>query len=147
MATKTKKDEGSGVVGRLAGKGEEALTKLIDELGRNERVTEALSRAMNAKGKLDATSRGALHGIGLAPVDDIRDLQTRVESLEKRLAKVEGGTGITPTAKRTETKKTPSSATGTKKASSASKKTTDQATSPAAGRALGGGSARGGAAA
>ncbi len=147
MATKTKKDEGSGVVGRLAGKGEEALTKLIDELGRNERVTEALSRAMNAKGKLDATSRGALHGIGLAPVDDIRDLQTRVESLEKRLAKVEGGTGITPTAKRTETKKTPSSATGTKKVSSALKKTTDQTTSPAAGRALGGGSARGGTAA
>ena len=147
MATKTKKDEASGMVGRLAGKGEEALTKLMDELGRNERVTEALSRAMNAKGKLDATSRGALHGIGLAPVDDIRDLQKRVESLEKRLAKVEGGSGITPTAKRSETKKTPSSATRRKKASSASKKTTDQATSPAAGRALGGGSARGGTAA
>lgn len=145
MATKTKKDESSGVVGRLAGKGEEALTKLMDELGKNERVTEALSRAMNAKGKLDATSRGALHGIGLAPVDDVRDLQKRLESLEKRLAKVEGGSGITPTAKRAETKKTPSSATRTKKASAASKKV-DQAASPAAGRSVGGG-ARGGTAA
>ena len=48
MATKTKKDENSGVVGRLAGKGEEALTKLFEEVGKNERVTEALSRAMNA---------------------------------------------------------------------------------------------------
>lgn len=145
MATKTKKDESSGVVGRLAGKGEEALTKLMDELGKNERVTEALSRAVNAKGKLDATSRGALHGIGLAPVDDVRDLQKRLESLEKRLAKVEGGSGITPTAKRAETKKTPSSATRTKKASAASKKV-DQAASPAAGRSVGGG-ARGGTAA
>lgn len=145
MATKTKKDESSGVVGRLAGKGEEALTKLMDELGKNERVTEALSRAMNAKGKLDATSRGALHGIGLAPVDDVRDLQKRLESLEKRLARVEGGSGITPTAKRAETKKTPSSATRTKKASAASKKV-DQAASPAAGRSVGGGT-RGGTAA
>ena len=147
MATKTKKDESSGVVGRLAGKGEEALTKLIDEVGKNERVTEALSRAMNAKGKLDATSRGALHGIGLAPLDDVRDLEKRLETLEKRLAKVEGGAGITPSAKRTESKKTPSSSTGTKKASAVSQKTADQASSPAAGRALGGGTARGGTAA
>jgi hypothetical protein len=147
MATKTKKDENSGVVGRLAGKGEEALTKLMDELGRNERVTEALSRAMTAKDKLDVTSRGALHGIGLAPVDEVRDLQTRLESLEKRLAKVEARSGITPTAKRTETKEAPSSATRTKKSSAASKKKADQAASPAAGRALGGGTARGGTAA
>jgi hypothetical protein len=145
MATKTKKDENSGVVGRLAGKGEEALTKLIDELGRNERVTEALSRAMNAKGKLDVTSRGALHGIGLAPVDEVRDLQKRLESLEKRLAKIEGAAGITPTTKRAETKKTRSSATRKKRASAASKKA-DQAPSPAAGAAVSGG-ARGGTAA
>jgi hypothetical protein len=145
MATKTKKDENSGVVGRLAGKGEEALTKLMDELGRNERVTEALSRAMNAKGKLDVTSRGALHGIGLAPVDEVRDLQKRLESLEKRLAKIEGAAGITPTTKRAETKKTRSSATRKKRASAASKKA-DQAPSPAAGAAVSGG-ARGGTAA
>jgi hypothetical protein len=147
MATKTKKDESSGVVGRLAGRGEEALTKLMDELGRNERVTEAISRAMNAKGKLDTTSRGALHGIGLAPLDDVRDLEKRLESLEKRLAKVESGSGITPTAKRAETAKTPSTATRTKRASAASKKKVDQAASPATGRALGGGTARGGTAA
>jgi hypothetical protein len=145
MATKTKKDENSGVVGRLAGKGEEALTKLMDELGRNERVTEALSRAMNAKDKLDVTSRGALHGIGLAPVDEVRDLQKRLESLEKRLAKIEGAVGITPTTKRAGTKKTPSSATRKKRASAASKKA-DQVASPAAGGALGGG-AQGGTAA
>ena len=145
MATKTNKDENSGVVGRLAGKGEEALTKLMDELGRNERVTEALSRAANARGKLDVTSRAALHGIGLAPVDDVRDLQKRLESLEKRLAKIEGAAGVTPTTKRAETKKTRSSATRKKRASAASKKA-DQAVSPAAGGAVGGG-ARGGTAA
>lgn len=145
MATKIKKDENSGVVGRLAGKGEEALTKLMDEFGRNERVTEALSRAANAKGRLDVTSRAALHGIGLAPVDDVRDLQKRLESLEKRLAKIEGAAGVTPTTKRAETKKTRSSATRKKRASAASKKA-DQAVSPAAGGALGGG-ARGGTAA
>jgi len=145
MATKTKKEENGGVVGRLAGKGEEALTRLMDELGRNERVTEALSRAMNAKDKLDVTSRAALHGIGLAPVDEVRDLQKRLESLEKRLAKVEGAAGITSTTKRAETKKTPSSATRKKRASAASKKAS-QAASPAAGGALGGG-ARGGTAA
>lgn len=145
MATKIKKDENSGVVGRLAGRGEEALTKLMDELGRNERVTEALSRAANAKGRLDVTSRAALHGIGLAPVDDVRDLQKRLESLEKRLAKIEGAAGVTPTTKRAETKKTRSSATRKKRASAASKKA-DQAVSPAAGGALGGG-ARGGTAA
>lgn len=142
MATKIKKDENSGVVGRLAGKGEEALTKLMDELGRNERVTEALSRAANAKGRLDVTSRAALHGIGLAPVDDVRDLQKRLESLEQRLAKIEGAAGVTPTTKRAETKKTRSSATRKKRASAASKKA-DQAVAPAAGGALGGG-ARGG---
>ncbi|CAN5122627.1 hypothetical protein BH18ACT14_BH18ACT14_04920 [soil metagenome] len=145
MATKTKKEENGGVVGRLAGKGEEALTRLMDELGRNERVTEALSRAANAKGKLDVTSRAALQGIGLAPVDDVRDLQKRLESLEKRLAKIEDATGITPTTKRAETKKPRSSATRKKRASPASKKA-DQAAATAPGGALGGG-ARGGTAA
>ena len=145
MATKIKKDDNSGVVGRLAGKGEEALTKLMDELGRNERVTEALSRAANAKGRLDVTSRAALHGIGLAPVDDVSDLQKRLEGLEKRLAKIEGAAGVTPTTKRAETKKTRSSATRKKRASAASKKV-DQAASPATGGAVGGG-ARGGTAA
>ena len=129
MATKTNKDENSGVVGLLAGKGEEALTKLIDEFGKNERVTEALSRAMNAKGKLDATSRGALHGIGLAPLDDVRGLEKQLERLERRLAKVEGGAGITAAAKRTETKKTPSSSTG-EEGLSRSKKTAEQAFPP-----------------
>jgi hypothetical protein len=146
MATKTKRDENSGVVGRLAGRGEEALTRLMDELGRNERVTEALSRAANAKGKLDVTSRAALHGIGLAPVDDVRDLQKRLESLEKRLAKIEGAAGVTPTTKRAETKKTRSSATRTKKAAAGARKKADEAVTPAAGGALGGG-ARGGTAA
>jgi hypothetical protein len=146
MATKTKRDENSGVVGRLAGRGEEALTRLMDELGRNERVTEALARAANAKGKLDVTSRAALHGIGLAPVDDVRDLQKRLESLEKRLAKIEGAAGVTPSTKRAETKKTRSSATRTKKAAAGARKKADEAVTPAAGGALGGG-ARGGTAA
>jgi hypothetical protein len=46
MARKTA-DE--GVVSRLAGRGEDAMTRLMDELGRNSVVTDALARAMAAE--------------------------------------------------------------------------------------------------
>src|SRR5918998_4323740 len=88
MARKTA-DE--GVVSRLAGRGEDAMTRLMDELGRNSVVTDALARAMSAKGRLDTASRTALGQVGLAAADDLSDLRKQVADLEKRLAKLEGG--------------------------------------------------------
>jgi chromosome segregation ATPase len=145
MASSERKEDG-GVVGRLAGKGEEALTRVMEGLGKNPRVTEALDRAMNAKGKLDERSRSALGQIGLGAADEIRELRSQLERLERRLSRLEGEKGTKTTAKRSTTKKTSSAKRTTKTASASTKKQTEQAASPAAGRSLGGGTARGGAA-
>jgi hypothetical protein len=91
MATEDRKSSDSGVVGRLAGRGEEAMSRFMDELGRNRTVTEGLTRALAAKGMLDTASRTALTQVGLAPAEDVRELRQRVMDLEKRLAKLEGG--------------------------------------------------------
>jgi polyhydroxyalkanoate synthesis regulator phasin len=126
MATKRKKDD-SGTFGRLASRGEEAAARLIDELGRNPRVTEALERAVSAKGRLDSGARSALGTIGLAAADELEDLRKKVERLEKRLAKLEAG----------------GTRSATRKSASSKGRTTKKKTSPSAGRALGGGTARG----
>jgi hypothetical protein len=115
MTTGEGKDYDSGVVGRLAGRGEEAMTRLMDELGRNRTVTEALTRALAAKGMFDTASRTALTQVGLAPAEEVRELRQRVIDLEKRLAKLEGGS----TGRRTSPAKTSARAKGT----SASKST------------------------
>jgi hypothetical protein len=145
MASKEKKDQDGGVVGRLAGRGEEALTRVMEGLGRNPRVTDAVDRAMSAKGRLDEASRSALNQVGLAAADEIRELRSQLERLERRLAKLESGGGTKTSAKRTQTKKAPSAKRTTKSASSRTKKKTAGATSPATGRSIGGGVARGGA--
>jgi len=126
MATKRKKDEGS-TLGRLAGRGEEAVTKLVEELGRNPRVTEALGRAMSAKGRVDTASRRTLGTIGVAAADELKDLRKQIERLEKRLSRLEGGKKPAPAKK----------ATGTKRS------TTKKKPSPSPGRAIGGGTGRG----
>jgi hypothetical protein len=128
-----------GVVGRLSRRGEETLGRLMDDLGRNERVTDALGRAMSAKGRLDTASRRALHQVGLAPADDLEELRKQVAGLEKRLAKLEGGSGSKTSAKRSETKKTSTA----KRQTTRTRKKEEKAPSPPAGRALGGGSGRG----
>ena len=89
MATKTN----GGTLGRLSKRGEEAVTRLVDELGKNERVTDALDRAMSAKGRLDGASRRALGQVGLAAAEELRDLRMHIEKLEKRypMGFVEGG--------------------------------------------------------
>jgi chromosome segregation ATPase len=145
MATKERKDDG-GVVGRLAGKGEEALTRVMEGLGKNPRVTEALDRALSAKGKLDERSRSALNQIGLAAGEEIRDLRSQLERLERRLSELEGEKGTKTTAKRSTTKKASSAKRTTKPASGSAKEKAGQTTSPSAGRSIGGGSARGGSA-
>jgi polyhydroxyalkanoate synthesis regulator phasin len=147
MATRGKKpDEGGGFVGRLAERGEEAVTRIVDELGRNPRVTDALDKAISAKGKVDAGARRTLSQIGLAAADELKDLRKQIERLERRLARLEGGGGSTrtrastrPTAKRSETKKKPT----TRKRTTTAKKDTEKATSPAPGRSIGGGPGRG----
>jgi hypothetical protein len=125
---KTKANEtDAGTLGRLSKAGEDALTKFLDELGKNERVTDALGKASSAKGKLDDSAKRALGGVGLAAAEELRDLRKHVEQLEKRLAKLEAESKPKPKPK----------------AASRAKKTTDKAASPAPGRAIGGGTGRG----
>jgi len=137
MAERKRKEPESGVVGRLSKRGEEAVSRVLDELGRNERVADALDRAMSAKGKVDSAGRRALGQIGLAASDELADLRKQIERLEKRLAKLEG-TGSAASAKRSETKKTSSAKRGTR-----AKATEEKGPSPAAGRTIGGGTGSG----
>jgi len=134
MAKKKREDAEAGTLGRLSKRGEEAFTKLMEELGKNERVTEALGRAMSAKGKVDDASRRALSQAGVAASEELKDMRKHIERLEKRLAKLEGA------AKPKAGAKTPASKATTR---SRAKKTPADTPSPAPGRAVGGGSGRG----
>lgn len=136
MATRGKKPD-PGVVERLSKRGEEAIARLADELGRNEHVADALNRAAAAKGRLDGASRRALSQVGLAPAEDVDDLRAQVAKLEKRVAKLEGGKP--ETARRAETKKRPTA----KRRTTRAKVDQEKAPSPPPGRALGGGTGRG----
>lgn len=138
MATRKQETE-SGTLGRLSKRGEDAITRLVDELGKNERVTDAFGRAMSAKGKLDGASRRALGQVGLAASDELGDLRKQVERLEKRLAKLEGGPASKSGGKKTAASETTTRARTRKTTGKATEKTT----SPAPGRAVGGGTGRG----
>ena len=91
MAKKKKsKETEAGTLGRLSKAGEDALTRLVEELGKNERVTDALGRATAAKGKLDEGAKRAVgQVVGLAAAEELKDLRKHIERLEKRLAKLE----------------------------------------------------------
>jgi hypothetical protein len=133
MATEKSNEAETGTLGRLSKRGEEALGRLIDELGKNERVSDALGRAASAKGKLDDGAKRALGQAGVAAADELRDLRRHVERLEKRVAKLEGS------------KAKPGARTAASKATTRAKTTkkTESAPSPAPGRSVGGGSGRG----
>lgn len=133
MATKGKKDQGS-TLGRLAGRGEETVSKLLEELGKNPRVTDALGKAMSAKGKLDGASRSALDTIGLAAADELKDMRKQIERLEKRLSRLEGGTRTAGTKRKAASKRT------TKKTTTGASK---EPPAPSPGRSIGGGAGRG----
>jgi len=62
----SKKPDDGGVVNRLAGRGEEAVTRLVEELGKNPRVTDALDRVMDAKGRIDQSATGSPTAIARA---------------------------------------------------------------------------------
>lgn len=138
----TGKQETEGTLGRLSKRGEEAITRLVDELGKNDRVTDALGRAASAKGKLDGASRRALGQVGVAAADELQELRKQVERLEKRLTKLEGGAASGSGGKKTAASKTTTRAR-TKKTSGTA---TENTASPAPGRAVGGGTGRGSAA-
>jgi polyhydroxyalkanoate synthesis regulator phasin len=124
---KAKETTDAGTLGRLSKAGEDAVTRLFDELGKNERVTDALGKAMSAKGKVDESAKKALGQVGLAAADELKDLRSHIERLEKRLAKLES-----------EAKPAPKPRTTTR-----AKKTTEKSVSPSPGRSVGGGTARG----
>jgi phage shock protein A len=52
-------------------------------------VTDAVARAVEAKGKIDSSARGALTQVGLAAADELKELRKQIERLERRLAKLE----------------------------------------------------------
>jgi hypothetical protein len=132
MAKKKKaKESDAGTLGRLSKAGEDALTRLVEELGKNERVTDAVARAMSAKDKLDEGAKRAVGGVGLAAADELKDLRKHIERLEKRLAKLEAE--AKPAAKPRTTKP---------KTTTRARKTTEKP-SPAPGRSIGGGTGRG----
>jgi hypothetical protein len=137
----TKKPSDGGMVNRLAERGEEAVARIVEELGKNPRVTDALDKAITAKGRIDQSARGALTQVGLAAADELQELRKQIERLERRLAKLEttsGKSASKSTAKKSETKKTPSA-----KKSATVKKDAEKAPSPPPGRAIGGGTGRG----
>jgi polyhydroxyalkanoate synthesis regulator phasin len=135
MAKKKKekgKETDAGTLGRLSKAGEDALTRLVEELGKNERVTDAVARAMAAKGKLDEGAKRAVGQVGLAAADELKDLRKHIERLEKRLAKLESDAKPAPKPRTTKPKTT-----------TRTRKTTEKPSSPAPGRSIGGGTGRG----
>ena len=139
MADQRKKPEDVNVVSRLAGRGEDAITRLMDELGKNSMVTDALARAMSAKGAVDERTRKTLATVGLAAADEIKDLRGQLERLERRLTQLESGkasTGAKTPARRSTTSRsgTKKTTSGTSKRSSTAKnKTSTSGSSPAPG--------------
>jgi hypothetical protein len=133
MAKKKKaKETDAGTLGRLSKAGEDALTRLVEELGKNERVTDAIAKAMSAKGKVDEGARRALGQVGLAAADELKDLRKHTERLEKRLAKLESDAKPAPKPRTTKPKTT-----------TRTRKTTEKPAPPAPGRSIGGGTGRG----
>jgi polyhydroxyalkanoate synthesis regulator phasin len=136
------KPNDGGPFNRLAGRGEEAVTKLVEELSKNPRVTDALGRVMDAKTRIDQSARGAVAQAGLAAADELKELRKQIERLERRLAKLESSASK-PAAKKTTAKKSETKKTPTAKKSTTTKKTAGKAPSPAPGRSIGGGTGRG----
>jgi polyhydroxyalkanoate synthesis regulator phasin len=130
---KNAKETDEGTLGRLSKAGEDALTRFVEELGKNERVTDAVAKALAAKGKLDEGAKRAVGQVGLAAADELKDLRKHIERLEKRLAKLESE--AKPAARPRRTTKPRSTTTRTRK--------TAEKPSPAPGRSIGGGTGRG----
>jgi polyhydroxyalkanoate synthesis regulator phasin len=134
MAKKKKaKETDAGTLGRLSKAGEDALTRFVEELGKNERITDAVAKAVAAKGKLDEGAKRAAGQVGLAAADELKDVRKHIERLEKRLAKLESEAKPAARPRRTTKPRTTTSRT----------RKTAEKPSPAPGRSIGGGTGRG----
>ena len=129
-----KQENDTGVLNRLAGRGEEAVNRLMEELGKNEKVTDALARAMEAKGKVDERTRKTLGTVGLAAADQLEGLRNQIEALEKRLAALEkteaGKAGETAATARSTTAAKPTATAETPKTTAATKPPTTRKSPP-----------------
>jgi len=137
MAKKKKKDAEPTPLSRLSKAGEDALTRLVEELGKNERMTDALNKAMSAKGRFDDGAKRALGQVGVAAADELKDLRKHIERLEKRLAKLE--TEAKPAPKPRTTAAKPRTTPSTR-----ARKPTQKPTPPPSGGSADGGSGAGG---
>jgi polyhydroxyalkanoate synthesis regulator phasin len=117
---KQAKETDAGTLGRLSKAGEETITRLVEELGKNERVTDAMARAMAAKGRLDDGAKRAVGQVGLAGADELKELRRHIERLEKRLAKLESDSKPKSAARRSTKPRTTTTASRAKKAAAPS---------------------------
>jgi polyhydroxyalkanoate synthesis regulator phasin len=82
------------VVKKLVETGEERVGKIAQQLLSNEKfiatVQTLVSRSLAAKGTLDAALRTALSAMNLPSTEDLEQLRSRVDDLEKLLTSVEG---------------------------------------------------------
>jgi len=135
VAENGKQEGETGVITKLSKAGEDAVNRLVEELGRNERVTDAVARALAAKGKVDDATRRTLGQVGVAAADEIKDLRKHLERLEKRLAALEqkpAGTSKPTSAAKPKT--------AAKKTTGTAKRTSSPAKGSAAKKSSGGGS-------
>jgi polyhydroxyalkanoate synthesis regulator phasin len=132
MAENGKQEGETSVITKLSKAGEDAVTRIVEELGKNERVTDAVARAMSAKGKVDERTRKTLGQVGVAGADEIKSLRKRLERLEKRLAALE----LKP-----ETAAKPKTSGAKKPAAGTAKRTASASKASAAKKSTGGGDA------
>ena len=78
------------VCAELAGRGHQAVTRVLDALTSDPRLTEAIDSLLAAKRRLSEATRGARSQLNVAAADSVHDLKERVVELEERLAKIEG---------------------------------------------------------
>jgi hypothetical protein len=85
------RSEGSagGLIGRLAGAGEDAVKRVYDELERSERAHEALQRLAGARDRLEKLSRSAMQQLGVASMEEVESLRKQVNLLDKRVRTLE----------------------------------------------------------
>lgn len=73
---------GPGPLERLASRGDDALRRAVDELGRASRLPEA-------RGRLEQIERSVLVRLNVAPADEVEELRAKVAELEQRLTRAE----------------------------------------------------------
>jgi hypothetical protein len=73
---------GPGPLERLAGKGDEALRRVAEEIGRAAPLTDA-------RGRLEQVERSVLDRLNIAAADEVGELRATVAELERRLLRIE----------------------------------------------------------